>query len=87
MCVHAHVMVDASGHVLEFGCVRWLGDTDMDYWELKGWLEELLMLWTDGQKASSWWGLRGALRPIKDGGPDGVSKVNQGPCGTSGRLF
>lgn len=63
MCVHAHVMVDASGHVLEFGS----GDTDMDYWELKGWLEELEMPWTDGQRVSSWWGLQGALRPIRDG--------------------
>lgn len=39
----------------------------MDYWELKGWLEELVMPWTDGQRASSWWGLQGALRPIRDG--------------------
>lgn len=64
------------------------GDTDLNCWELKGWLEELLMPWTDGQRTASWWGLQGVLRPIRDGaGADGVSKVNQGPCGTSGGLF
>lgn len=53
------------------------GDTDIDYWELKGWLEELLMLQTDGQRGHHYGGgSEEHSGPSEMGGPDGVSKVN-----------